>query len=240
MPRNAVSHSRRIAVVGLAPAVRHVGHHEDAEPVGPVELARHLDLHVRADGVEAEPPRDQDLLADRLVARPVPVAVGVPRLVERHLEVDGPSVQRDVRVAEAGKRPGADRSAGRSSSCTRSSAAPTASVRASVVEVRVLERPRARPSRRAAGSAAPRARPRRAPALPSATDGFVPIAGRHAQRGPRRRPARGRTAARGPRCASAPGSGGPRTSRRRPPGAPRGTRSARAPAPCRSPACPRA
>ena len=90
-------------LVGLAPAVRHVGHDQDAQPVGPVELARHLDLDVGANRVEPQPPRDQDLLAHRLVGGPGPVAVRVPGLVEGHLEVDRLAVERHVRVAEPGR-----------------------------------------------------------------------------------------------------------------------------------------
>jgi hypothetical protein len=95
MPRNAVSHSFR-----LAPTVRHVAHHEHPEPVGPVELARRLDLDVRAEHVEAEPSRDQDLLAHRGVRGPGVEAVGVIALVEGHLEVDRLAVQRDVEAAD--------------------------------------------------------------------------------------------------------------------------------------------
>ena len=96
-------------LVGLAPAVRHVAHHEDAQPVGPVQLARQLHLDVGADRVQPEPARDQDLLAHGRVARPRVEALGVPALVERHLEVDRLAVQGDVRVAEPGQARDADR-----------------------------------------------------------------------------------------------------------------------------------
>ena len=129
--------------VRFAPAVRHVGHHQHAQAVGPVELARHLDLDVGADGVEAQATSDQDLLAHRLVAGPVPEAVRVPGLVEGHLQVDRLAVERDVGMAGAGQRAAADRAqaeVGLHPICGVTSR----QREHGIVKVRVLERPRPR------------------------------------------------------------------------------------------------
>ena len=73
------------------------------EPVGPVELARQLDLDVLAQPVEADLPGAQHLVPEELVAREGVEAVGVIRLVERELEVDGLAVERHVAVVRAGQ-----------------------------------------------------------------------------------------------------------------------------------------
>ena len=225
-------------LVGLAPAVRHVGHDQDAQPVGPVELARDLDLDVGADRVEPQPPRDQDLLAHRLVGRPGPEAVGVPGLVEGHLEVDRLAVQRHVRVAEPG-RP-LDTELPEAEVRLHAVLGPARRERQGrVVQEGVLERPQARSfpeGQGQAGLAAPDGHER------------LRFARRRGPPGRRSRPsaprsppgARGRRASRAPPPASGPGPGGTRAPPRRRPGGPRGRRSATARAPCRSPACPRA
>ena len=129
--------------VGLAPRVRHVAHHQHPEAVGPVELARQLDLHVGADRVEAQPAGDQHLLAHRRVARPGVEAVGMPALVEGELEVERLAVERDVRVAEARQLRDADLAEAE----VRLHPVLARSGRERqrrVVEVRILERPQPR------------------------------------------------------------------------------------------------
>ena len=73
------------------------------EPVGPVELARHLHLDVLAQPVQADLPGAQHLVAHERVAREGVEAVGVIRLVERQLEVHGLVVERDVGMVRAGQ-----------------------------------------------------------------------------------------------------------------------------------------
>ena len=236
MPRSAVSHSCRIARVGLAPGVRHVAHHQHAEPVGPVELARQLDLHVRADRVQAQAARDQDLLAHRLVARPGREAVGMPALVERHLQVDRRAVERHVGVAEARQRRDADL-AQAEVALDAILAGGRGERERRVVEVRVVERPqaRARPERQrearlasARGQGLARLGERRdRPRLP-----WARAARAWRPAGP------GRSAGRAARRASARRSGGTRTSPGRARAAPPGRPSATGRAPSRTPACP--
>ena len=108
MPRRANSLSRRASGVGLAPEVRHVRHDQQAQAVGPVELARHLDLDVNAVGVQPDPLRAQDLVAHEGIAGEGVEALRVIRLVERHLEVDRLVVQRDVGELRAGQLADAD------------------------------------------------------------------------------------------------------------------------------------
>ena len=87
--------------VRLAPAVRHVGHDQQAQPVRPVELARHVHLHVQPVGVQADPARAQDFVAHEGVAGKGVEALRVIGLVQRDLQIDRPVVQRDVREIRA-------------------------------------------------------------------------------------------------------------------------------------------
>ena len=92
---------------GGAPGARHVGHDQEAEPVRPVELARHLHLDVDAVAGERELLREQDLVLHEFVRRERVEAVRVVALVQRELQVEGLAVQRHVGVF--GSRQFADR-----------------------------------------------------------------------------------------------------------------------------------
>ena len=108
MPRRACSISLAHLGVRLAPAVRHVGHEQQAQPVGPVQLARHVDLDVQPVGVQPDPARPQDLVPHEGVAREGVEALRMIRLVERHLQIDRLVVQRDVGEVRAGQLHHAD------------------------------------------------------------------------------------------------------------------------------------
>ncbi len=89
--------------VGPAPTVGHVGHDQDAQLVGPVQLARDADLDVDPLAVETDLARPQDLVAHERVARERVEPFGVIRLVERQLQIDGLVVQRDVGQVGSGQ-----------------------------------------------------------------------------------------------------------------------------------------
>ena len=94
--------------VGWTPPVRHVGHDEHAELVGPVQLARNFDLDVLAQPIEADLPCAEDLVAQHAVGGEGVVPTRVIRLIERQLEKDGRAIERHVRIARAGQIDNAD------------------------------------------------------------------------------------------------------------------------------------
>ena len=91
---------------GLAPEVGGVGHDQEAQLVGPVELAGDFHLDVDAIAVKAEALGNHYFLAHELVAREGVVAFRVVALVEAELEVDGLVVEGDI--VEIGAREGHD------------------------------------------------------------------------------------------------------------------------------------
>ena len=85
------------------PPVGHVGHDQHAELVGPVELARCLDLDVFAQSVQTDLPRAQNFAPREGIGGKGVEARGVIGLVERQLQVDGHVVDRDIGDARSGK-----------------------------------------------------------------------------------------------------------------------------------------
>src|SRR5581483_7574553 len=74
---------------------RHLPPHEEAEPVGPVEVARILDLLVLADPVEAHALRELDVAAEGGVVGRRHSGLGPVSLVEHEAEQEGPAVQEE-------------------------------------------------------------------------------------------------------------------------------------------------
>ena len=75
---------------------RHLLPDHEAEPVGPVEVARVLDLLVLANAVEAHRLGELDVLPEGLVARRRHERVGPVALVEHHAQQVGPAVEHEA------------------------------------------------------------------------------------------------------------------------------------------------
>ena len=75
---------------------RHFLPHQQAEPVGPVQVARVLDLLVLAHAVEAHRLGELDVAPQRVVARRGQQRVGPVALVEHHAQQVGPAVQHEA------------------------------------------------------------------------------------------------------------------------------------------------
>ena len=99
LARGVAAHCR----IGFPPRVRHVRHDQESQAVGPVELARRLDLDVLAQAVETDRLGTQDLGAHEGVARERVEPLRVECLIERELQVDRLVVQRNVAIVGPGK-----------------------------------------------------------------------------------------------------------------------------------------
>ena len=88
-----------IGIAGLfvrfAPETRHIFHHEDAEPVHPVELARFFRFDVDARHIQPQALEPPCFGADIRLAGISEITLRVKSLIERAVEVDGLSVEQN-------------------------------------------------------------------------------------------------------------------------------------------------
>ncbi len=87
--------------VRFAPTVGHVGHEQQAQAVGPIELAGHVHFDVQPVGVETQAARTQNLIAHETIAGESVEPFGMIGLVERHPKVNRLIVQGHVRKTKA-------------------------------------------------------------------------------------------------------------------------------------------
>ena len=95
--------------VGRTPPVRHVGHDQYAQSIGPVQFARCFDLDMLPQAVQPNLARPEDLIAQHAVRWKRVVALRMVRLIERELEIDRRAVECDVAVRRTWQVHDADR-----------------------------------------------------------------------------------------------------------------------------------